>query len=166
MVHELTGQARLIVSDKRDAIIPGNIFRRHDHKLVPGDAGVERNFLDSAAGNLAANRRAMEHIRQEHVVDVQSFSVSLLASFLARNRRADDALMVHVNVAQSPGLFYMLRWDSVYDNSNAVTRSSKPEIEQPISSIAPALYRSVARHSRPIGSPGSLPSRNTGFPLK
>ena len=95
MVHEFTRQTRLIVSDERDAILPGNILRRYDHKLVPGNAGVERDLFDSAAGNLAANRRSIEHIQQEHVVDVLRFPGYLLAAFLARNRRADDALMVH-----------------------------------------------------------------------
>src|SRR6202044_1677624 len=95
MVHELTRQTRLIVSDERDAILPANIFRRYDHKLVPGDARVECDLSNSAAGSLAAHRRAIEHIRQEHVVDVPSFSSYFLAAFLARNRCTDDALVIH-----------------------------------------------------------------------
>src|ERR1019366_4507460 len=98
MVHEFTGQARLIISDESDAIFPGNILRGYDHKFVPGDAWVERDLFDSAAGNLAANGRAVEHIRQKHVVHVQSFSGYLVAAFLARNRGADDALMVHASM--------------------------------------------------------------------
>src|ERR1700685_2664819 len=95
MVDQIARQARLIVSDERDAIFPGNILRRYDYKLLPGDAGAERDLLDSAAGNLAANRRAIDHIRQKHIVDVLSFSGYFVAALLARNRRADDVLMVH-----------------------------------------------------------------------
>src|ERR1700733_12506998 len=95
MVHPITRQARLIVSDERDAIFPGNILGRYDYKLLPGDAGAEPDLLDSAAGNLAANRRAIDHIGQSHIVDVPSFSGYFVAALLARNRRADDALMVH-----------------------------------------------------------------------
>src|SRR5580700_7150741 len=95
MINRLTRQAWLIVPYERDAILSRNIFRGYNHKLVPWHAGVESDFLDSAARNLAANRRAVKHSRQNHVVDIHSFSGYLLASLFARNRGADDAIMVH-----------------------------------------------------------------------
>src|ERR1700683_1816699 len=95
MVNRIARQAWLIVSNERDAILSRNVLRGYNHELVPGDAGVECDFLDSAAGNLAANRRAIKHSRQNHIVNVHSFSGYFLAPLFARNRSTDDAFMVH-----------------------------------------------------------------------
>ena len=88
-------QTWLIVVDQRDAILSGDISCGHDHKLVPVNPRTKAYFLDSAAGNLAANSGAIEHVGQHHVIYVARFSGDFVESFLARNGRADDLITVH-----------------------------------------------------------------------
>ncbi len=95
---QFTGQTRLIVPDQRDAILPGNIFCRHDHKFIPCNAGTEGDLANPSARNLAANRGSEEHVRQNHIVDVLRLSSYLVATFLAWNRRADDAVCIHLKI--------------------------------------------------------------------
>src|SRR5580658_8345389 len=110
MVHQLTCQAWLIIADQRDAILARNIFRRNDHELIPVNSRTEVDLSDQAARNTAANRRAEEHVRQNHVVDVLRPAGYLVAPLLAGNRLPDDVLAVHIafrNRCRRRG------WDSV-----------------------------------------------------
>ena len=90
MVNDLVRQAGLIIGDQRDAILSADIFRRHDYKFVPRNARPEPDVPDFPPRNLAADRRAVEHPWQGHVVDVLRLPGDLLAAFLARHRCADD----------------------------------------------------------------------------
>ena len=104
MIDKLTRQAGLIVFDQRDAVLPWNIFAGDNHKFVPGDFRPIRNRPDSAARNLAAHRRPVKHAGQGHVVNVPGLAGNLVAAFLARDRRADDALIAHVQIQR--GIVY------------------------------------------------------------
>src|SRR5271156_6301336 len=99
MIDELARQAGLILSDQRDAIFPKNIFRRYDHKFIPGNSRTECDFCDSAPRNAAANRCSKERIRQNHVVDVLRSPSYLVASLFAWDRIADDAIAIHSGLA-------------------------------------------------------------------
>ena len=70
MVDAIGGQARLVVDDERDAIDAGNVSGGDDDEVGPGDARLELDALDEAAGHGAADRGAKEHPRQHEVVDV------------------------------------------------------------------------------------------------
>ena len=74
---------------------PGNIFRRNDNEFVPGDTRAEYDFLDPAAGDLAANGCSEHHFGQDHVVNVLRPAGYFVASLLTRNRVADDMVAVH-----------------------------------------------------------------------
>ena len=110
MVHDFIRQTGLIVSDQRDAILSGNIFRGNDHEFIPGDAGAECDFPDPAARNPAANGCAEEHVGQDHIVDVLRPAGHLVASLFTRNRIADDGIAVHL---ASQRASHTRGWDSV-----------------------------------------------------
>src|SRR5271166_1279431 len=59
MIDEFARQARLVLTDKRDAILPGNVLRRDDYEFVPRDLRIERDARYFSAGNLTANGRAV-----------------------------------------------------------------------------------------------------------
>src|ERR1700722_10716944 len=89
-------EAGLIVSDQSDAILAWNIARRDDHESGPVDLWVKRDRLDDPPRNLATNRRAEEHSRQGHVIDVPRPASYFVAAFFARHRLADDVFFRHV----------------------------------------------------------------------
>src|SRR5882757_6965364 len=90
MIYYLVRQTGLIVRDQRNAILSADIFRRDDYKSVPSNARPERDVPDFPPRNLAADRGAVEHPWQRHVVDVLGLPGDLLAAFLARHRCAHD----------------------------------------------------------------------------
>jgi hypothetical protein len=59
---------------------------------------LERDLLDFAARNLAANRGAKKHTRQSHVIDVTGLSGYFIEALFARDRSSDDALTVHARL--------------------------------------------------------------------
>src|SRR6266481_1581433 len=85
-------QARLIVSDQSDAILAWNILRRDHYKFAPLELRIKRNVFDYTPRNLAANRRAVEHPRHGHVVDVPRRAGHFVAALLARHRLANNVL--------------------------------------------------------------------------
>src|SRR5580698_449590 len=99
MIHFAIGQAGLIVADQSDAILAGDIFRRHDYEFGPVELRIEGNFLDCAARNLAANGRAVKHSWQGHVIDVLRGTVYFVAAFLARYRLADCVVRCHAMIS-------------------------------------------------------------------
>src|SRR5258708_5262244 len=120
MVNEFVSQARLIVSNKGDTVFSRNIFRRDDDKLVPGDARSEGYLSNFSARNMTANRRAVKHTGQNHIVNVSGSSGYLVATFLARNRSTDDVFAAHSSCLTHPPRSnshvrcqYFRGWDSV-----------------------------------------------------
>src|ERR1700730_9487503 len=125
MVDHSIRQTRLIVGDQRNDIFPGDIFRRYDHKLVPGGSRAKRDFPDPAPRNLAANGRTIEHGRQGHIIDVLRLSGDLVTSFFGRNGDADDAVMAHACVATSAAQKPPLRIRTVVRSKSCPERSRR-----------------------------------------
>lgn len=67
-------QTWLIVFDQGDTILAGDILRGDDYELVPIKVWSEHDIFYFAAGDAATHRRAVQHVRQNHVVDVPRFS--------------------------------------------------------------------------------------------
>src|ERR1700761_1828324 len=95
MINDLIRETGLIVSDERDAILSGNIFRRNDDEFIPGSAAAERDFYDAAARDPAPNRCSEQHFGQDHIVNVLGPAGYFVASLLTRNGVADDAITAH-----------------------------------------------------------------------
>src|ERR1700674_179650 len=87
--------AGLIVSDQSDAILARNVLRCDNDKFAPLEVRSTRNVFDYTARDLPATRRAVEHPRHGHVVDVARRASHFVAGFLARHRLADDVLFRH-----------------------------------------------------------------------
>src|SRR6266446_7386719 len=85
-------QAGLIVSDQSNAILARNVLRRDGYKFAPHELRVKRNVFDYTARDLAANRRAVEHPRHSHIVDVARRASHFVTALLARYRFADNVL--------------------------------------------------------------------------
>src|ERR1700730_526375 len=85
MVHNPIRQTWLIVDDQNDAVLPRDIFCRHNNKLVPCDSRAKSYLFNLAARNAAADSGTVEHVRQRHVIDVLRSASNFVASLLARN---------------------------------------------------------------------------------
>ena len=90
MVDAIGGQTRLVVEDECDAIGAGNVSGGNDHEVRPGDAGLELDALDEAAGHGASDRGPNEHPRQREVVDVLRPASDLGRTFAARDGLAQQ----------------------------------------------------------------------------
>src|SRR3984885_8471254 len=120
MIYQLIRQARLIVSDQRNAIFPGNIFRRYDNKFIPIDSRTECDLLDPPPWYLAANRGSEKHVGQNHIVDVAGPSGHFVAPLFSRDRVTDDGIVVHILKSAEA---WARGWDSVSQTGSA--RESK-----------------------------------------
>ena len=99
MIYGFGRQARLVIQNQCDAILPGDIFRRYDDKIVPVDIRIKGNLFDFAARDIAAHRRAVEHAGQNHVINIARRSRDFVPAFLARHRCTDDMTDGHDSFA-------------------------------------------------------------------
>src|SRR3984893_14623483 len=95
MIHDLVGKTRLIIGDQSNDIFAGDVLRGDDNEFVPGDARPKCNFPDLTAWNLTADRRAVKHVRELHIVDVPRVSRNFVPSFFAWNGCSGDTLTGH-----------------------------------------------------------------------
>jgi hypothetical protein len=91
VTHDLVRKTRLIVEDERDAIGRGDVPGCDDRELVPGQIARELDGPDAPARHRASDRDPVQHGRQAQVVDVPCGSRDLGASFLPRDRYADES---------------------------------------------------------------------------
>ena len=89
MIDDAVCQARLVVEDQRNAVLPGNILCRSNDVLAPINRGAKGNPLDFAARDFAANSGAVQHAGQSNVVDIPSRPGNFVTAFLAKDRSAD-----------------------------------------------------------------------------
>ena len=115
MIDQAIGETRLIVFDERDAIFSEDVRGRDDYEFVPINAGAEGDCFDFAAWNAAANGGSMEHVRQNHVVDVARLSRNFGAAFHARDRGADNRGVFHSNRGISRSFAGLCLLALVYD---------------------------------------------------
>ena len=80
----------MIFGEVDDAVFAGDVGGGDDGELVPGNAGVEGNAGDAAAGDGTADSGAEPHVRENDVVDILGATEDLCDTFFARRRLADD----------------------------------------------------------------------------
>ncbi len=72
VIHRFGGQTGLVVEDKNDAVFPWNVLGSDNNEFVPVDARIESDLPDFPARYVAADGGAMQHARQNHVVNIAS----------------------------------------------------------------------------------------------
>jgi len=90
VIDDTVGQAGLIVEYERDAVFAGNVLGRYDDEFGPVDFRGEGDFADGAARSFAANRSAVEHAGQAHIVNVEGGAGDFVAALFAWDVGADD----------------------------------------------------------------------------
>ena len=90
MVHDVLGEAWLVVENQDEPVRRRHILRGHDSDLLPGNAVAESN-LSILPERMASHRDAMQHARQRHIVDVPRRAGDLGASFSPRHGLADKS---------------------------------------------------------------------------
>src|ERR1700686_5270200 len=103
MVDLLTGEARLVFDQKRDAILAGYILCGDDGEFVPGNAIFEMDSEDCSSRDGIPHGCAVDHVWEMEVVDVAGVSSDFLATFFAGNRLSD--LVVFFRHGSMPAVF-------------------------------------------------------------
>src|SRR5258708_29932243 len=93
MIHDIFGQARLIIRNQCNMIFSRNILCRDDHKFVPGHFVAETDTLDPAPRDLAPDGRSIDDPGHGNVVHVPRRARDLVASFFAGNRHSDAVML-------------------------------------------------------------------------
>ena len=142
VIHGFGGEARLVVQNKRNAVLSRNVFGGDNNVFVPVNARAKIDFFDFPARNGAAHGGTVKHAGQNHVVDVACRSRDFVPAFLAWNRSPDDVTDGHK----------LFAGDILYE----MARVSNLYLE--------LLCACGWWNSRPFGSPGNWPSLNMQFP--
>src|SRR5690349_1124110 len=97
MIHEAVGEIWLIVEDERDVVCAGDVFRGDDDELVPGNVAVEGDVRDLAARDGTPHGRAVKHVREGQIIDVQRLTGDFSAALFAGNWFA-DGMISHLEI--------------------------------------------------------------------
>jgi hypothetical protein len=90
VIHDFAGEAGLVIYNQGNAVFPRNIFCPDDRELVPGDIFSELYRLNSPAGDGAANRDAVQHVRKCEVTNILRAAGDLFPAFFSLYRFSDE----------------------------------------------------------------------------
>ncbi len=102
-------RAGLVLDNQSNTIFAGDILRLHNGELAPGNAVFEMNGANSPAGDRAANRDTVQHVREFQIIDVLRASGDLLTPFFSLHRFSNRSVCLHrLSVALIRGFIALL----------------------------------------------------------
>ena len=95
MIYALVREARLIVDDQRDRILPWNVRCRDNDEFAPGNVRSEFHADDLSAWNFTPHRDTVDQPGKREVVNILGTAGYLVSAFFSRNRLSDDPSAKH-----------------------------------------------------------------------
>src|SRR5262249_55303303 len=127
---------------------------------------------DPASRNGAANRRPIQHARQNHIVDVLRSAGYLVAALFSWNRYADNGFVIHSRNLWYPqflahtGRARPLFCGAASVCQNASVGQRRNFQKDPIYTCAQSRIREASRNMQPEGTPENSPSAKTSLPRR